>query len=81
MNSEDVSGPASLVVFDDGNQSTFGGTGHLLTQFKGDNKLRYTGFGSKAACFYDYDFETARLRALKYDESFDTDPKKDVTSS
>ena len=71
----------SLMVFDSGKQTTFTGSGKIFNDFQRDIKLRYSGFASVPAQFYDYHFDDASLRHLKYDESFFTAPGKDVTSS
>ena len=72
---------STLMIFDSGKQATYTGTGKALADFIQDLKLRYTGFGNKPTEFYDYHFDDAALRYLKFDESFHTAPGKDCTSS
>ena len=72
---------STLMLFDTGKQATFTGSGKALVDFLNDVKFRYSGFGNEATNFYDYHFDEAALRFLKFDESFHTAPGKDCTSS
>ena len=72
---------SSLMVFDSGKQTTYTGTGRALSDFVQNAKIRYSGYGRPSTSFYDYHFDEADLRYLKFDESFQTAPGKDCTSS
>ena len=80
-NGDNFQPTSTLMLFDTGKQATYTGTGKALSDFLQDLKLRYSGFGNDATSFYDFHFDEAALRYLKFDESFHTAPGKDCTSS
>ena len=60
-----------ISLMDLGGQSTMSGCGEIYENFKKSGLLtKFTGYGEKAASFYDPTFETAPLRELNLDETY-----------
>ena len=72
---------SSLFVIDTGTQTTYSGSGSALNDFEKNSKISYSGQGTEVANFFQYHFDEAEVRFLKFDESFHTAPRKDCRSS
>ena len=66
---------ASFCMVTDGKTTTFGGHGHLIESFITNKQLSgYVGEDENVSKVFDTNYETAKLKLMRFDQSFENMP-------